>query len=93
MLTGSQKRAGFVFLHTKIIVCTSDGADFERHPIAVRVIDSLLTESDVADISPQVAGEFVDTVARKGTPFATLTLQIHGDLVSGPNAPTPATRS
>ena len=67
-----------VFLDTHIIVYAYDSAEIERHPIAVRVIDGLLTESDEVVISPQVAGEFVNTMKRKGTPPATLTLQIRG---------------
>ena len=46
-----------VFLDTHIIVYAYNSAEIERHPIAVRVIDRLLTESDEVVISQQVAGE------------------------------------
>ena len=82
-----------VFLDANIIVYAYDSAEIERHPIAVRVIDGLLTESDEVVISPQVAGEFVNTMKRKGTPSATLTLQIRGLSAFEMSAPTLATIS
>ena len=82
-----------VFLDTHIIVYAYDSAEIDRHPIAVRVIDGLLTESDEVVISPQVAREFVNTMKRKGTPPATLTLQICGLSAFEMNAPTLATIS
>ena len=82
-----------VFLDTHIIVYAYDSAEIERHPIAVRVIDGLLTESDEVVISPQVAGEFVNTMKRKGSPPATLTLQIRGLSAFEMSAPTLATIS
>ena len=82
-----------VFLDTNIIVYAYDSAEIERHAIAVRAIDGLLTESDEVVISPQVAGEFVNTMKRKGTPPATLTLQIRGLSAFEMSAPTLATIS
>ena len=82
-----------VFLDTNVIVYAYDSAEIERHPIAVRAIDSLLTESDEVVISPQVAGEFVNTMKRKGTPPATLTLQIRGLTVFEMSSPTLSTIS
>ena len=82
-----------VFLYTHIIVYAYDSAEIERHPIAVRVIDGLLTESHEVVISPQVAGEFVNTMKRKGSPPATLTLQIRGLSAFEMSAPTHATIS
>ena len=67
-----------VFLDTNVIVYAYDSAELDRRPIAVRVIDSLLNESNEVVISPQVAGEFVNTMRRKGAPPATLALQIRG---------------
>lgn len=80
-----------VFLDTNLIVYAHDSAELERHPIAVRVIDRLLSESDEVVISPQVAGEFVNTMRRKGTPPATLTLQIRGLAAFEMSSPTLAT--
>ena len=82
-----------VFLDTNVIVYAHDSAEIERHPIAVRVIESLLTESDEVVISPQVAGEFVNIMKRKGTPPAKLTLQIRGLSVFEMSSPTLATIS
>lgn len=82
-----------VFLDTNIIVYAYDCAEIQRHPIAVRVIDDLLNESDEVVISPQVAGEFVNTMKRKGTPPATLALQIRGLSAFEMSAPTLATIS
>lgn len=82
-----------VFLDTDIIVYAYDCAEIQRHPIAVRVIDDLLNESDEVVISPQVAGEFVNTMKRKGTPPATLALQIRGLSAFEMSAPTLATIS
>ena len=82
-----------VFLDTNVIVYAHDRAEIKRHPAAVRVIDALLTESDEVVISPQVAGEFVNTMRRKGTPPATLTLQIRGLSVFELSSPTLATIS
>ena len=82
-----------VFLDTNIIVYAYDSAEIQRHPIAVRVIDDLLNESDEVVISPQVAGEFVNTMKRKGTPPATLTLQIRGLSAFEMGTPTLATIS
>ena len=80
-----------VFLDTNVIVYAYDSAELVRHPIAVHVIDSLLSESDAVVISLQVAGEFVNTMRRKGTPHATLTLQIRGLSAFEMSAPTLAT--
>lgn len=80
-----------VFLDTNVIVYAYDSAEIERHPIAVRVIDALLSESDEVVISPQVASEFVNTMRRKGTPPATLALQIRGLSVFEMSSPTLAT--
>ena len=82
-----------VFLDTNVIVYAYDSAEIERHPIAVRVIDTLLTESDEVVISPQVAGEFVNTKKRKGTPPATLAQQIRGLVAFEMSVPTLATIS
>ena len=82
-----------VFLDTNIIVYAYVCAEIQRHPIAVRVIDDLLNESDEVVISPQVAGEFVNTMKRKGTPPATLALQIRGLSAFEMSAPTLATIS
>ena len=56
-------------------------------------IDALLTESDEVVSSPQVAGEFVNTMKRKGTPPATLALQIRGLSVFELSSPTLSTIS
>ena len=82
-----------VFLDTNVIVYAHDRAEIKRHPTAVRVIDALLTESDEVVISPQVAGEFVNTMKRKGTPSATLALQIRGLSVFELSSPTLSTIS
>jgi predicted nucleic acid-binding protein len=82
-----------VFLDTNVIVYAYDRAEIARHPIAVRVIDGLLAESDAVVISPQVAGEFVNTMKRKGTPTATLTVQIRGLSAFELSSPTLATIS
>ena len=82
-----------VFLDTNVIVYAHDRAEIKRHPAAVRVIDALLTESDEVVISPQVAGEFVNTMKRKGTPPATLALQIRGLSVFELSSPTLSTIS
>lgn len=74
-----------------MIVYAYDSAELVRHPIAVHVIDSLLSESDAVVISPPVAGEFVNTMKRKGTPPATLSLQIRGLSSFEMSAPTLAT--
>ena len=76
-----------VFLDTNVIVYAYDSAELVRHPIAVHVIDSLLSESDAVVISPPVAGEFVNTMKRKGTPPATLSLQLRGLSAFEMNAP------
>ena len=80
-----------VFLDTNVIGYAYDSAELVRHPIAVRVIDSLLSEIDEVMISPQVAGEFVNTMRRKGTPPATLALQIRGLSAFEMSIPTLAT--
>ena len=82
-----------VFLDTNVIVYAHDRAEIKRHHTAVRVIDALLTESDEVVISPQVAGEFVNTMKRKGTPPATLALQIRGLSAFEMSSPTLATVS
>ncbi len=77
-----------VFLDTNILVYAYDSAEAKRHPIAVQLIETLLKESDDVIISPQVAGEFVNTMRRKNTPHAMLHQQLGGLSAFTMTAPT-----